>query len=257
MFYQIKQYLKFIKTSTNQHGVHSPFVYDLVTKCFYDKTKHADYNKISAYKKQLKHSKQKLQITDLGAGSQKFKSEVRLVSDIAKHVSISTKNAKSLYRLTTYLKPKTILELGTSLGVATQALSLANLGAKITTIEGCPEISEYAKVQFNEQSLDNISIITGDFSEVIPTLTQSTFDLIFFDGNHTKEATLTYFNMLLPTANNNSVFIFDDIHWSKGMTEAWDIIKNHPSVTVSIDTFFWGIVFFRKEQAKEHFVIRV
>lgn len=151
MLYQIKQYLKFIKTSTNQHGVHSPFVYNLVTKCFYDKTKYADYNKFSAYKKQLKHSKQKLHITDLGAGSQKFNSNIRLVSDIAKHVSISTKNAKLLFRLTNYLKPKTILELGTSLGVATQALSLGNPEVKIITIEGCPEISEYAKSQFDKR----------------------------------------------------------------------------------------------------------
>lgn len=257
MFYQIKQYIRFLKTSTNQHGVHSPFVYDLVTKCFYDKITHTDYRKISAHKKQLKHSKLKLQITDLGAGSQKFKSDIRSVSDIAKHVSISTKHAKLLYRLTTYLKPNTILELGTSLGVATQALSLGNPEAEITTIEGCPKISEFSKNQFNNKSLRNINLVTGDFSKVIPTLTPTTFDLIFFDGNHTKEATLAYFEMLLPKATNNSVFIFDDIHWSKGMTEAWDTIKNHPAVTVSIDTFFWGIIFFRKEQTKEHFVIRV
>ncbi|MCB0463380.1 MAG: class I SAM-dependent methyltransferase [Flavobacteriaceae bacterium] len=257
MLYQIKQYLKFLKTSTNQHGVHSPFVFDLVTKCLYNKTIYPDYHKITSYKKQLKHSKQKLQITDLGAGSQKFKSNIRSVSDIAKHVSISTKHAKLLYRLTTYLKPNTILELGTSLGVATQALSLANPEAKITTIEGCPEISKFSKAQFDKRLLGNINVKTGDFSEVIPNLTPTTFDLIFFDGNHTKEATLTYFEMLLPKANNNSVFIFDDIHWSKGMAEAWNTIKNHPSVTVSIDTFFWGIIFFRKEQAKEHFVIRV
>jgi hypothetical protein len=44
---------------------------------------------------------------------------------------------------------------------------------------------------------------------------------------------------------------------SKSMTEAWDIIKQHPQVTVTIDTFFWGVVFFRKEQLKEHFVIRL
>jgi hypothetical protein len=40
------------------------------------------------------------------------------------------------------------------------------------------------------------------------------------------------------------------------MTEAWETIKKHPQVTVTIDTFYWGIVFFRKAQAKEHFTIR-
>ena len=100
-------------------------------------------------------------------------------------------------------------------------------------------------------------MLVGDFSKVIPTLASTNYDLIFFDGNHNKEATLKYFNQLLPKAHNNSIFIFDDIYWSKGMTEAWEEIKQHEKVTVSIDTFFWGIIFFRKEQAKEHFTIRV
>ena len=72
---------------------------------------------------------------------------------------------------------------------------------------------------------------------------------------HSKKATLDYFEALLPTISNDSVWIFDDIHWSADMEEAWEIIKNHPKVTVTIDTFQWGIVFFRTEQEKEHFII--
>ena len=56
---------------------------------------------------------------------------------------------------------------------------------------------------------------------------------------------------------NDSVWIFDDIHWSVAIEEAWEIIKQHPKVKVTIDTFQWGLVFFRSEQAKEHFTIRV
>jgi len=82
------------------------------------------------------------------------------------------------------------------------------------------------------------------------------YSLIYFDGNHSKQATLDYFELLLPTITNDSVWIFDDIHWSTGMEEAWEIIKSHPKVKVTIDTFQWGIVFFRSEQEKEHFTIR-
>lgn len=257
MFYQIKQYLKFILKSTNQHGVHSPFVYDLVTKCFYDKTKYFEYSKILDFRKRLKHLHHNIDATDFGAGSNKLKSKSRKVSDIVKHVSISKKNARLLFRIAKYFEPNSVLELGTSLGFATQALSLANPSSKIITIEGCPETSKYTKNKFELQELNNIELITGNFSEVIPKLHPSTFDLVFFDGNHTKEATLNYFECLLPKANNDSIFIFDDIYWSKGMTEAWETIKQHPRVTVSIDTFYWGIVSFRTEQAKEHFRIRV
>ena len=87
-------------------------------------------------------------------------------------------------------------------------------------------------------------------------LPTSNFQLIYFDGNHSKAATLNYFEFLLPTITNETVWIFDDIHWSQEMEEAWEIIKNNPKVTVTIDTFQWGIVFFRTEQEKEHFVIR-
>ena len=83
------------------------------------------------------------------------------------------------------------------------------------------------------------------------------FYLIYFDGNHRKQPTLDYFEALLPTITNDTVWIFDDIHWSKEMEEAWKIIQKHPKVTVTIDTFQWGFVFFRREQPKEHFIIRV
>jgi hypothetical protein len=67
---------------------------------------------------------------------------------------------------------------------------------------------------------------------------------------------LAYFDLLLTTITNDSVWIFDDIQWSPEMEEAWEVINNHPKVTVTIDTFQWGFVFFRYEQEKEHFVIR-
>jgi hypothetical protein len=43
-------------------------------------------------------------------------------------------------------------------------------------------------------------------------------------------ATLDYFDLLLPTITNNTVWIFDDIHWSSEMDEAWEMIKKHPKL---------------------------
>ncbi|WP_298237016.1 class I SAM-dependent methyltransferase [uncultured Algibacter sp.] len=257
MFYQIKQYINFRFKSTNQHGVHSPFVYDLITKCFYDKTKYSEYNKILEYLKSLLKNSSRIKVTDLGAGSQVMKQQYRSISNLAKNAGTTNERAQLLYRLITYFKPTNILELGTSLGIATYAMHLGNSKSNITTIEGCPNISEFTTEQFHKFKLNNIHLINGDFSNEIKALNSSRYDFIFFDGNHQKEATLYYFESLLETANNNSVWIFDDIYWSKGMTEAWEIIKQHPKVTVTINTFYWGFVFFRKEQVKEHFTIRV
>ncbi|AUC75802.1 O-methyltransferase [Olleya sp. Bg11-27] len=255
--YQIQSYFNFLKRSTNQHGVHSPFVYDLVTKCFYDKKKYPAYQNIKAYRQHLLSNTTTLEITDLGSGSQVFKTTKRSISKMASVAGSNYNDAKLLYRLTHYLQCDSILELGTSLGIATQALALGRPKAALTTIEGCPNISAAAKASFKKFDLKYIDVVTNDFSEAINGLKTNHYDLVYFDGNHQKEATLQYFETLLPTITNDTVFIFDDIYWSKDMTAAWNIIKQHPKVTVTIDTYKFGFVFFRQEQAKEHFTIRL
>ncbi|WP_338733303.1 O-methyltransferase [Mangrovimonas cancribranchiae] len=256
MWYRIKTYLRFLWQSTNQHGVHSPFVYQLVTTCFYDTKPYAAYKALKAYRKQLLKNNTIISVTDLGPGSQQSNTPKRHIATIAKHSGSTLVRTKFLYRLTQYFSFETSLELGTSLGLATQALCLGHKNNHITTIEGCPKLSEIAQenlLQYHKQ----LTFITGDFSKTLKQISHPTYDMIFFDGNHTKKATLSYFETLLHYTHNDTVFIFDDIYWSKDMTEAWETIKQHPKVTVTIDTYFWGLVFFRTEQAKQHFKIRL
>ncbi len=254
-----KSYLKFLWHSKNEHGVHSPFVFDLVTKCFYDTTKYPEYSLLKEYRNSLLENKNTIEVTDFGAGSRVFKSNTRQVSKIAKTAGISSKRAKLLFRIVKYFQPESILEIGTSLGLATSALSLGFTKSKIITLEGCPNTINQCKLQFQKFNFKNIDLINTEFSSYLKTNNQqpATSNLIYFDGNHSKKSTLDYFNLLLPTITNDSVWIFDDIHWSQEMENAWEIIQNHPKVKVTIDTFQWGIVFFRVEQEKEHFVIRV
>lgn len=259
MLFQIKAYFHFLWHSKNQHGVHSPFVYSLVTKCFYDTKPKPDYNILKQYRNALLRNKNTIEVTDFGAGSRVFKSNTRQISKIAETAGITPKRAELLYRITNYFKPETILEIGTSLGLATSALSLGNPKAEIVTLEGCPETSGVAQKQFQKFNLTNVEAIITEFKNYFSeTATKNChWKLIYFDGNHSKQATLDYFELLLPTITNETVWIFDDIHWSEDMEAAWAIIKNHPKVTVTIDTFQWGLVFFRYEQEKEHFVIRI
>lgn len=238
--------------------MHSPFVFDLVTNCFYNKTNYQEYSILKSYRKSLLQNKQTIDVTDFGAGSKVFKSNKRPIAAIAKNAGISPKRAKLLFRIVKYFEPGNVLEIGTSVGLATSALSLGNLKARITTLEGCEATSAVAKKQFENFQLNNINPVVSEFSAYLTDNRQpTTGNLIYFDGNHSQQATLDYFELLLPTVGNESVWIFDDIHWSAGMEAAWETIKQHPQVTVTIDTFQWGIVFFRKEQEKEHFVIRV
>ncbi len=255
--HQVIAYIKFLIRSTNQHGVHSPFVYDLLTKCFYKKEERESFLKLKQFRKKLLQDKQTITVKDFGAGSRVFKSNQREVCAIAKNAGISVKRAKLLNKLTRYLEIKNALELGTSVGISSAAMAMET-NANVLTLEGCPETAGIAQQYFEDFQLNNITVKVGEFDSLLKNLAPNKhFDLIYFDGNHQKAPTLEYFHRLLPLAHNNSVFIFDDIHWSKEMEEAWEEIKLHPKVRVTIDSFFWGLVFFRKEQEKEHFTLRL
>jgi predicted O-methyltransferase YrrM len=259
LLFSIQSYLQFLWNSKNQHGVHSPFVFDLVTKCFYDSSSKPEYALLKKYRNELVQNKNSIEVTDFGAGSKVFKSNQREISKIAQTAGITKKRAELLFRITQYFQPNSILEIGTSLGLATSALSLGNPKASIITLEGCPETARIAQENFQKFELQNIQLLETEFSTYLRNQQPTTDNnqLIYFDGNHSKEATLNYFELLFPTITNETVWIFDDIHWSTDMTEAWEAIKKHPKVKVTIDTFQWGFVFFRSEQEKEHFVIRV
>ncbi len=256
--YQILAYIKFLFRSTNQHGVHSPFVYDLLTKCLYVKNQNPAHQKIRSYIKAVLNDNQIIKVTDFGAGSKVFKSADRKVGAIAKNAGISERRAILLNKLVSYFGFKNGLELGTSVGIASAAIAINN-PIKLTTLEGCPETAKIAQQYFDKFNLRNIQLQIGEFDDSLKSILEnnSSLDLVYFDGNHQKMPTLKYFNSLLPLVHNDSVFIFDDIHWSEEMEDAWEEIKAHPEIRVTIDSFFWGIVFFRKEQEKEHFTIRL
>lgn len=252
----ILSYLRYLWQSTNAHGVHSPFVYEFVTRGLYAKKLPPEFFKIHAIRKELLQNNKKLSIEDYGAGSKIFKNNQRTIGQLAKYVALSPKKATILFKVISYFKPEYILELGTSIGLGTTTLAYANPKAKIVTIEGCQNIYQEAKKLFAQENLQQINSIHSTFDTFIKGNDQL-FDCILFDGHHTFEATIRYFEYLLHAKHNHSLWIFDDIHWSEDMEKAWHVIKNHPEVSVTIDLFHYGLVFFRKEQQKEHFVIRV
>ncbi|MBX2828029.1 MAG: class I SAM-dependent methyltransferase [Flavobacteriaceae bacterium] len=256
MKYMLLSYLNYLFRSTNKHGIHSPFVYDLVTKCFNDKKRYPVYSILLKHRKSLQKSKERIEVTDFGAGSRIFKDNQRRVSKIAKNAGISVKRQRLLYRLTRYFGAEKILELGTSVGLGTVALALGSEEGRVKTVEGCPNTAWVAQTHFKQFNIDTIELHNQSFESFFKN-DASRYDLVYVDGNHDKSNTLNYFHLLLDRIHNNSVIIFDDIYWSPEMTAAWEEIKGHDRVTVSIDTFQWGMVFFRKEQTKQHFTLRL
>ena len=256
----IAAYLKYLLRSGNEHAIHSPFLFDLYTQVIAEnKDYNPDYEELKALRKMLLKSEQQIEILDLGAGSRVNKSNLRKIKTIAKNAEKPEKFAKLFNRLIKRFQPKTILELGTSLGLTTLYLSRAKPDAQIISFEGCPQTAAIAQENFNSAAASNIQVVVGNIDHTLPKQLSElakTIDFAYFDANHRYEPTVRYFENCLPYAANDSVFIFDDIYWSDEMTKAWEEIKLHPQVTLTVDLFWIGLVFFRKEQPKEHFTLR-
>ncbi len=260
-FQLAKKYLQYYLSASNGkgHGIHSPFVFDFVKHVLNDKAKYSCYQPIEQKRKSLLKDERVIVVEDFGAGSSVIKTNKRVVKDIATSSLKPKKYAQLLYRIIKYYKPETILELGTSFGITSAYLALGNVQASLHTCEGSSSIASIAKQNFNELALKNIHLTEGDFSNTLSPLLSKlkTIDFAFIDGNHRKEATLNYFEQLLQHSTDSSLLIFDDIHWSADMEEAWAEIKQDPAVTLTIDLFFIGIVLINPGfKIPQHFVLR-
>ncbi len=260
-FQLVKKYLHYYLTASNGkgHGVHSPFVFDFIEKVINDKQQYTCYDAVEAQRKVLLQDESIIDVEDFGAGSSVIKTNKRVVKKIAVSSLKPKKFGQLLFRVVNYYQPKTIIELGTSFGITTSYLALGNTKSKVFTCEGAANIAYIAQHTFNSLQLQNVQLQIGDFAKTLtPLLAQlQQIDVAFIDGNHKKEPTLQYFNQLLQHSHSNTILIFDDIHWSTEMEEAWVVIKNHPSVTLSIDLFFIGLVFLKADFIeKQHFTIR-
>ena len=260
-FQLAKKYLHYYLTASNGkgHGIHSPFVFDFVTKILNDTKSYPAYQPIESLRKKMLGDSTIIEVKDFGAGSSIIKTNKRVVAAISASSLKPKKYAQLLYRMVKYHKPETIVELGTSFGITTAYLASANAPSKVFTCEGSAAIASIAKQNFEALQLNNIQLTEGDFANTLSPLLSSlnTVNFAFADGNHRKEPTLAYFNKLLKHATPTTILIFDDIHWSAEMEEAWSVIKKHPAVTLSIDLFFIGIVFLNADiNHKQHFTIR-
>ena len=254
------RYLSYYFKSKTKFNIHSPFVYDFITNVLEDNIAYKEYQIAKQLYNKLSQEDNVIEVVDFGAGatSYPYSSSLKRVSKMAQRSSIKPKYGELLFRLIKYYKPETIIEVGTSLGVSTTYLALSNPLTKIISIEGCASTASKATENFDKLELKNIEQIIGNADIILSKLCKKTtkVDFVFFDANHRKKPTIEYFEQCLEKSHNDTIFVFDDIYWSSGMVQAWDYIKNHQKVKLTIDLFFLGIVFFKKELSKENFKLR-
>ena len=255
-----KQYLlhKLNAKSSKGHGIHSPFVYRFAREVIHENETNDNVKAIEAFRDDLQKSKLLVGASTHGARASRG-TKILTLGELARTSSVNSKHGAFLYRLAKWLDAKSVLELGTSIGISTLYLSKACPWAKIITLEGDKQRISHAKKTFETMECNNIELMEGDFEHSLLKLAGEglTFDLIFFDGNHKSEPTLRYFKLCNKMRHENSVFVFDDIRWSREMFKTWQIVSEHKSVSLSLDLFNFGILLFKPGMSKQHFTINL
>lgn len=250
------EYIKYRWKAKGRHGIHSPFVFDLMDKCLKIQLEKDDYENLNDLFSALKIDVRSIEVEDFGAGSKKLL-KFRAVPKIFKTSSSKGKYGKLLYQLSKFHQFNTILEFGTSLGVGTSYLQLGNKNAKVTTVEACENTRELALESFEMLELENIESIRSTFDEFLENKTDIKYDLIYIDGHHDGDALLRYMNALEENSHDETIFILDDIRWSDSMNNAWHKVINDERYHVTLDFFRFGIAVPRKHQIKEHFTLKL
>ncbi len=255
---RIGSYMEHLVKARTRHGVHSPFVYDLIEQVLRPQSARPEFAPIEALREDLLRSEQTIRVNDLGAGSSAFDLPVRRVAEMARVSLKPPRQAQLLFRLARQMDARSVVELGTAFGITTLYLAKGAENGTVTTIEGCPQTFRIAQHHFEQLRQDNVEAVLGSFQRRLPEVLErmGAIDLAFIDGHHAEEPTLDYFERCLGRAHEGTVLVFDDIHWSRGMEAAWAAIQRHPRVTVTIDLYDLGLVFLRTGQAKEHFRLR-
>ena len=255
------RYVRYRLRAGTDHGLHAPFVYDLYTLALRHTGEFRPFGVIEGRREALRADDRQLTVRDYGAGSQQAGAgRTRRVGQIARTAAKPAKYGQLLFRLANYLGVRQVLELGTSLGITTAYLAAADSRARVLTLEGDPASATIARETFAALQLANAEVREGEFGQTLDAALGSfgaPLDLVFFDGNHRYEPTLEYVRRCLPYRHAETVFVLDDIHWSTEMERAWEAVKALPEVTLTIDLFAVGLVFFRPNAPKQHFVLKV
>jgi predicted O-methyltransferase YrrM len=238
----------------DEHSLHSPFLFDFYTQVVKSKNRFLSV-RLEQERAVLLKNQSKISNQDFGAKNGK---KLRRVNAIARKSLAPSEQASFLGGIVDYMEPKNIVELGTNLGLTTSYLAEYANDVRILTLEGNEEIAQLAEERFNRLGFKNVKLVRGNFDETLPSVLKETpiLDFVFFDGNHRYEPTMRYFEQCLTKVNEQSFFVFHDIYWSGEMAKAWREIRQNPAVMLSIDLYYFGLVFFRQNQPKQHFVLK-
>lgn len=238
----------------NEHSLKSSFEYGLYTRALNPADNHSSNTEIENIRKKWLNSNQSIESIVFGAES--TVSESKNVRQIAAEGISHWKLSKQLCGVIDHLGCESVLELGTSLGINAAYLAGCQTVTRLVSVDANSHLINLAKQTLHQAEIP-VELITGEVDAAIEELVKrnESFDLVFVDANHTYEATLRYFQFLKHLIHDESVIIFDDINWSPEMTKAWNEIKADAHVTMAVENFQIGLIFFNSKYTRKSYVL--
>ena len=218
------------------YGVHSPFVFDLITNVIEEKSFYYAYHDISLIREQLI---QKKRFIDYNG------EQINLKKALRKY-GISKKEGEFLFRLTNHYKPRTILSISSSGGLAPLYLSRYGSNVECVTLEYETDLYDLAVHFLNRETNTSHYIWLCSYYDFYPPKISmfNQIDCIYM-GKELGVNSLYYsFNQCIPLIHDKTFCVLAGIHSSTEKLNYWNELCQHPNVTVAVDLYQMGLLFF-------------
>lgn len=249
-------YLTHRLSAKTRHGTHSPFVYKLTDEVIYDFSEKKPYLAVEQQRKKLLNDDRRVVLDGLAVHPNFSKRRGIPVKQLVKMLLKKPKVDQLIFRLMVNQQPESILELGTSLGVTTAYLSKGAPKSSVVTVEQHSILGDMAGYPSSVLALDNVEMLNLNLEQLRAKMAFEVVDVICINSALPEDMVLQYFEFCTTIVNQRSMVIIDSIYLNERRKAIWTAIKHHSKVTVTIDLFWIGLVYFKTDQAEEHFKIK-
>ena len=235
------------------YGVHSPFVYNLITKVIEEKCSYYSFYDIELLRRELYYREEVVTCPDR---QHPGRTKQRQVGEIVYREAIKASHGALLFRLVNYFKSRHILQLGPNMGLSTLYLTSYAKDLRCIALESVPEFAVIARETF-KRAHNPIDLRVGSYAELLPKALadMEQVDFVYFNTLYEQEHNLSLFETCLRYVHNDTVFVFEGIKASQKMRDFWKAVCAHPEVTVTVDLFTLGIVFFNRKLHKKDYIV--
>ena len=250
----LSQYIVYRLKARGVRKVHSPFLYAFYQEVMSFKGDPTT-KRIDKHLDDIRQSSEPIQISGFGAGSRKRKTP-NTIGQVAKRSGTSKRWGRFLYKLAQRSQGP-VIELGTNLGIGTAYLA-SGTNHMVYTVEGCSNLSTFAKDSLTRLELTNVDFLTAAIQDInwYDVLKGKSPGLVYIDADHTFDATVAFYSIFKNLINDQSVIVIDDINWSDEMRNAWQEIVKDDKITLSVDLFFKGLLFFDPALSKQNIILK-